>query len=280
MRTPLAFLAALCLMAICKATTFDPLQGPKPIAVLIQSDPWLTVMGSDMPRVAIYENGEVIFARQADGGSSYRHLQLDKGELEKVRAKLQPVLALGDLKPEYDIQPGWTDQPIAQFYLRDGQREMATSVYGLTPGRQAPAFTQPRGGPAQTMPPAGLLELHRWLCELDFTRSEEWTPRYIEVMFWDYSYAPDASIHWPKNWPSLTSDRAIRRGDSYSVFLDAALLPKLRDFLATENKKGAVEIDGKKMAASYRYAFPGERTWRKALDEAFQRGRDDQHTNR
>jgi hypothetical protein len=32
---------------------------------------------------------------------------------------------------------------------------------------------------------------------------------HVEVMLWDYSYAPDASIHWPKDWPALNSDRAM-----------------------------------------------------------------------
>ena len=62
--------------------------------------------------------------------------------------------------------------------------------------------------------------------------------------------------------------RTIKRGNSYSIFLDGSLLPKLREFLATEKPKGAVEIEGKKMSASYRFTFAGERAWRKAFAEA------------
>jgi len=53
--------------------------------------------------------------------------------------------------------------------------------------------------------------------------------------------------------------------------LDGSLLPKLRAFLATREERGAVEVDGKKMAASFRFAFPGEPVWSKAFRDAAQR---------
>ena len=59
-----------------------------------------------------------------------------------------------------------------------------------------------------------------------------------------------------------------RRTKGYSIFLDGSLMPKLREFLATEKEKGAIEVNGKKMAASYRLTFPSEPTWRKAFAAA------------
>jgi hypothetical protein len=271
MRTHLAILVvAFCLTSVCAAAEFDPFEGPRPLAIFIQSNPWAMVIGSDTPRVAIYENGDVIFAKKVNDRLAYHQVTLDKDQLEKVREHLKPVLALKDLKPGYNIRPNATDQPQAMFYLRDGDREVATSVYGLmAAGTELPGFTEFPGGPKPTIPPDALLKLHKWLCELDYPNSKEWTPKYVEVMLWDYSYAPGASIQWPKDWPALKSDRAIKRGDSYSIFLDGSLLPKLREFLATQAKeKGAVEIDGKKMAASYRFTFPGERGWRKAFEKS------------
>ena len=63
----------------------------------------------------------------------------------------------------------------------------------------------------------------------------------------------------------MKPDRAVRRGGLYSTFLDGSMLPRLREFLATRKQRGAVEVDGKKMAVAYRFTFPGEPTWRKAL---------------
>ena len=43
------------------ALEIDPYAGPRPIAVLIQANPWLNVIGSDTPMVAIYDDGQVIY---------------------------------------------------------------------------------------------------------------------------------------------------------------------------------------------------------------------------
>src|SRR5262245_20654452 len=269
MRTLPAIIISFCLVGICAAADFDPFQGAQPLAIFIQSNPWATVIGSDTPRVAIYANGDVIFAKKVNDRLAYHHVTLDKDQIEKIREQWKPVLALKDLKPGYNIRPNVTDQPEAEVYVRAGGREVATSVYALrAAGTNLPGLTELPGGSKATGPPAELLKLHKWLCELDYPNSKEWTPKYVEVMVGDYSYAPDASIRWPQDWPALNSDRAIKRGDSYSIFLDGSLLPKLREFLATQKPKGAVEIEGKKMAASYRFTFPGERAWRKAFAEA------------
>lgn len=267
MRTLLAMIVGFCLTSSGSAADFAPFSGPRPIVVFIQSDPWGAVIGSDTPRVAIYENGDVIFAKKVNGQFAYHHVTLDRHELEKVRERLRPVLSLKHLKPQYDIRPGATDQPVAMFYVSDGGHEVATSVYGLmAAGTRLPAYIRSVSGAIKsTPPPKELFKLHQWLCELDYAGSKAWVPRYVEVMLWDYSYAPEPSVQWPKEWPGLHSDRALKREGSYSIFLDGALLPELRKLLATRNEKGAVEVEGKKMAASYRFTFPGEPIWRRAF---------------
>jgi len=268
MRTLLAIIAVLSMTSVC-AADFDPFQGPKPLAIFIQSDPWAMVIGSDLPRVAVYENGDVIFTKKVTDRLAYYHVTLDSKEIESVRVRLKPLLSLKDLRPRYNLRPNVTDQPEARFYIRDGERDVATCVYGLMDaGTELLAYTMFPGGREATVPPDEVLKLHKWFCDLNFPNAEEWKPKYAEVMLWNYSYAPEESIHWPKNWPSLDSDRAMKRGDSYSIFLDGALLPRLREFLATRKEKGAVEVEGRKMAASYRFTFPAERVWRKAFAAA------------
>ena len=262
-----------CCARVGIAADFDPFEGPKPIAVFIQTNPWAMVIGSDTPRVAVYENGEVIFPKKVGDRLVYHTVTLNKDELNKFRETLKPVLTLKDLKPSYNIRPNATDQPESMFYFRDGDREVATSVYGLmAAGTQLPGFTQFPNGVKPTAPPDELLKLHKSLCELDYKESKEWTPKYVEVMLWDYSYAPGESTPWPKHWPGLNSERAVKRGDAYSVFLDGTELPKLRDFVAKQKNKGAVLADGKKCAMSYRFTFAGEMVWRKALSAAAEKG--------
>ncbi|HEY5314936.1 MAG TPA: hypothetical protein VIK18_20555 [Pirellulales bacterium] len=250
----------------CLAAEFHPFDGPKPTAVFIQSNPWASVIGADTPRVAVYESGEVIFRKQIDGRGFYFHLTLDKQALDTLQEHVKPVLAIKDLKRSYNVAPNVTDQPEAIFYFRSGDREVTSTVYGLkADDTRLPAYTVLPGDAKPDVPPVELLKLHAWLCKLDYADSKPWLPKYIEVMFSEYSYAPDASIVWPKDWPGLDSERAIKRGDSYSIFVDGNMIQKVNEFLATRKERGAVEIGGKKMSASWRYTFPSEPVWRKAL---------------
>lgn len=272
MRVLLASLCAFCLTSVCAAADFDPFAGPKPLAVFIQTNPWLKIIGSDTPLVAIYDNGDVIFRRDVKGSFVQHQVTVSKDQLEQIREKLKPVLALKDLKRAYNLQPGWSDQPEALFYVRNDQRELATSVYGLIPvNTSSTRYAFVRSAPVADRPPYELLALHKWLYELDYANSKVWTPKFVEVMLWDYSYAPDASIHWPQAWPSLKSERTIMRGDDYSIFLDGESLPQLRQFLATRKPRGAVEVEGKKLAAAYRFTYPGEPVWRQAFTKAAER---------
>ena len=249
--------------------TFNPFAGPIPMLVFIQTNPWSMVIGSGTPRVAIYHTGEAIFVKTVHGKPVYHQVMLDKADLAKVRERMVPVLTLTDIQSSYNIAPYVTDQPEAMFYLNDGQRQVATTVYGLKESRiksQLDATSQ--NAPEFRMPPEQLWTLHEWLCTLDFPLSREWTPPYVEVMLWDFSNSTGPLIQWPEGWPTLDSDRTITHGNVYSIFLDGGLLPEVQKFFASRLSHGAVELAGKKWAASYRHTFPREPEWRKAFAKA------------
>jgi hypothetical protein len=250
------------------AADFNPFDGPQPIAVLIESNPWAMVIGADTPRIAIYENGEVIFAKKINNTLAYHRIAFDEAGFAVLRQQMQSVMALKTLKVNYDIA-NMTSQPEAMFYLRNGAHDATTAVYGLTcAGQKYPVWTTLPGHAKPEEPPNELLQFHKRLCEFDAPNSEPWTPKYVEAMLWGYAYAPDPSIQWPKEWPSLNSDRALKRNEAYSIFLDGVLLPKLEQFLATRKEKGAIELDGKKWAVAYRHTFPGEPTWHAAFTKS------------
>lgn len=259
----LAILVAMYGAALPAATApFDPFAGPKPIAVLTEQDPWLMVIGSDTPRVAVYENGDVVFVKKT-GKSAYAYhvVKLSPAELGALSQMWAP-LAARPLAKKHFVLSGATDQPTAALYFANGTQQWAASVYGLSCRSAPPAPTNPKGEEA---PPAELIAVHKALCALDYPSSRAWEPAYVEVMLWGYSYAPQASVSWPKEWPGLNSPRAMKRGDAYSIFLDGRELPRLEAFLATQKEKGAVELGGKKWAIAYRHTFAGEPIWRKAL---------------
>jgi hypothetical protein len=252
------------------AAAVDPFQGPQPIAVLLETNPWLMVVGSDTPRVVIYADGQVVYVRQEKNQPAvYLHKQLTGEELEKTKKDLASFGDYSAVKRHYDQAPNITDLPETRIYLNLDGHAMVTSVYGMravkTPVTGASANSGRRFQIDEV--PASVQGLYTYLAGLKFADATIWKPRYVEVMIWGYSYAPQQSIHWPKEWPGLESPETVRRGDAYSIFMPGSEIKKLNDFLSTRKEKGAVEIGGKKWAVSYRYVFPGEPAWAQAFRE-------------
>ena len=254
------FIVFFSVARLCPAEDFHPFDGPQPLLVAIETDPWAMVLGSDSPRVAIYENGDVIFLRGSGAGQAYYFTRLAPNELNGLLLQAKTALVGQGLKHRYDLGSA-TDMPMAKFYFHDSGTSVATEVYGLD--CLPPNRFQRKSGSG--MPPQSLLDLNKSLCSLDFANSKKWVPRYVEVMMWDYGYAPGPSAFWPKDWPGLNSPRTIKRGDAYSIFLDGTMLPKLQSFLRGIGQKSATVIDRRKMAVSYRYPFPSEPIWSKAF---------------
>jgi hypothetical protein len=267
MRRALCFLTLMCIVAAGQANGIDPFKGPQPIAVLIQTDPWLMVIGSDTPMLTIYDDGQVIYLRRGEEGTPlYVCKQLTQEELEGTKKELAAFGDFSTIKAYYNLAPNITDMPETKIYLSLNSKTMVTSVYGLMATKtQLPAYTVMPGKQTPATLPDSLRNLYDYLVRLKFVDAKPWQPTYIEVMVWGYSYAPDKSIHWPKEWPRLESPDTIKRGDAYSIFLPGADIAKLRSFLNTRKEKGAVEIGGKKWAVAYRYAFPSEPVWMRAF---------------
>jgi len=255
-------LSCLLPVASSAAGDFHPFDGPRPVAIFLQTDPWAAVLGADDPRVAIYEDGQVIYAKTVGEHVSYRTFTLDAAGLAHVRDVIAPVLGLEDLEPHYDVMEGTTDQPEARIYLSAGDRAVTTSISGLVAGETLPAAA----GASASCPPREVRELHAWFSKLDDDHSVEWEPKYVEVMLSDFPNSAGQSISWPDEWPSLQSERALKREDGWSIFLDGSQLPRLRVLLATRQPSAALAIAGRKMAVSWRRTFPGEPVWREAFE--------------
>lgn len=246
---------------------FDPYAGPKPVLVWIQTDPWAMVLGADTPRLTLYDDGTMIcIAKDSSGFPTHLRSKLSPHDLDQELQKIQALGTLSGLKRRYDIASGVTDLPTARFYLDlGGGPPVATEVYGLMARDTAlPGFTTTPGMRVTEGLPDSLAALHQHLANAT-CEGAPWIPEYVEIMLWPYEYAPQKSIRWPVEWPGLDSPEAKQRGDSYSIYLPGSTLKELRAFLQTRNEKGAVEVGGKKWAASYRHVFPSEPVWSKAF---------------
>jgi hypothetical protein len=252
------------LTVVCSAKEIEPFAGPKPIAVLLQESPWATVMGAETPRLVVYENGDVIYSRQGPGPKeeTYFYAELGFPALSDVISHLKPVVDLKTLKPMYSL-PDDTNQGATLFYLFVDNKETVTSVYGLNPSDDREGFRVRTVGKI----PDELRELYHYLLTVDFTESRPWRPGFVEAMLWPFEGAPDKVVPWPKSWPDLSSDRAIKRKNGFSIFLDGSMRDDLKQFLSFENEKDAVEINGKDWSVASRPAFPSEPVWRKAFSK-------------
>lgn len=250
---------------------FDPYAGPRPLLVWIQTDPWAMVLGADTPRAALYEDGTLIcVANDGSGLPRHRFSKLSHDDLDRAVQRIQSFGTFSGLKRQYDIAFGVTDLPTARFYLDlGGGPPVVTEVYGLMArGTALPAWSTTDERRAPESLPASLAGLQRYLVGGTCEEGVPWIPEHVEIMLWPYEYAPQKSIQWPADWPGLDSPEATQRGDSYSIYLTGSKLDELRSFLKTRNEKGAVEVGGKKWAASYRYVFPSEPVWSKAFRQS------------
>lgn len=238
---------------------------PKPLFVLIEYDPWAMVIGSDNPTFALYVDGTVIFKKEdKQGEHSYYSAKLASPDSLISRITLK---RLASFKERYTISE-WTDQPTNVFYFE----EKRISVYGDL--RRPPLLDPGLGSNHKEIYskeadqwrelPNELHEIFKTATTFDNPNAKRWLPEYIELMFWPYDYAPEASIFWPNAWPDLKDSKTVKReNNSYSVYLPSDNYTELMGFLKTQKQKGAIEINGKKMAVSFRFPFPNENRWMK-----------------
>ena len=100
----------------------------QPIIVLIETDPWLMVVGSDVPTFALYENGQIIYKKISDKKWKYFEVQNDREKTQKIIKSFGITDSLMKQR-DYTRASTWTDQPTNILLLNfDTLRQV--SVYG------------------------------------------------------------------------------------------------------------------------------------------------------
>lgn len=231
-------------------TVVQPDAQAEPTMVLIQYDPWATVVGSDSPMFALYDDGTAIYRR----GAVFYAAHLSASDLQAFLAELRPDRLVNQNR-SIELSNS-TDQPTTVIYVKAGSTYSHVSIYGPLRSSENSAAL-----------PIDVAEIYQRLSAFEWQGELPWLPNAVEVMIWPYEYAPEESIIWPENWPDTLHPDTHQRGDGYSIYIPATEYQALRDFLRTRRQRGAVLIDRRKWAVSVRLPFPKETRWMGQADE-------------
>ena len=245
------FFCTLLLLVIGSASwaqKLDPVYG-QPIIVLLETDPWLMVIGSDTPSFALYENGQIIFQRRSGQRVEYVQVQHDRAQTQAFIKTLGITDSLM-LGRDAFVASNATDQP-TNILLLNFEKTKQVQVYG--------SLRNPKSEDRAQTPPAFLTVYDR-LIRYDDPAATAWLPDSVEVLATAYSHSPEKPVKWNAGWHDLQSPSTVKRSeDLYSIFLPKS---QFEDFLKMRRQlkeKQAVEINGAKYSLSYRLPFPNLR---------------------
>jgi hypothetical protein len=252
----LVLVTSFCVIPTAYAVPPTPAKTPSPsntignpLFVLVEYDPWRSVIGSDSPTIALYDNGLVIFVRQnSQGKPEYVSAMLSSDEFAKLRTSLAGNDEFFALKEYYDLLLP-TDQPSNVITLWDAKRgAKRVGVYGdLRYSREA-----------RDLAPLPFVQLYDVAIGYAHPKAASWLPEKFEVIIWEYQTSD--AIPWPKGWPDLNDRATVKRAEVYSLYLEAS---KLSTFRTLTKNGNALLINGKTRAFSLRFPLPREELWQK-----------------
>jgi hypothetical protein len=221
----------------------------EPVVTLIETNPWLMIIGSDVASFALYENGQIIYRKIVNKRYKYFEVKKDQKETQRIIKSLGITDSLMRA-PDYVPASNSTDEPTNIMLLNfDTLRQI--SVYGNLRTRESEA---------RTRTPGYFLTVYDNIIKFDDNAAVEWLPDTIEVMATKYSYSPEQPIKWNSTWGDIESPTTVKRSeDLYSIYLDRKYFNDFLKLLATLKEKQAVMINGEKYSLTYRLPFPNLR---------------------
>jgi len=220
----------------------------QPIVVLYETDPWLMVIGSDVPTFALYENGQIIYRKIVD--KRYKYFEI-KNDREKTQTIIKSFGITDSLmkQPDYIQATDWTDQPTNILILNfDTLRQI--SVYGDLNKKNE----------AREKAPKDFVTVYDNILKFEDKSALDWLPDTIEILATSYSHSPEKPLKWPSEWNDIKSSTTVKRSDDlYSLYIDKKHFSELVILLKNLKEKQAVEINGEKYSLSYRLPFPNLR---------------------
>ncbi|TNE53867.1 MAG: hypothetical protein EP338_10080 [Bacteroidetes bacterium] len=219
-----------------------------PIIVLTETNPWLMVIGSDVPTIAIYESGNIIYKRIEKNRMKYFSVKLDSTQIQNLIYNIGITDGLVNMKNDI-VASSSTDQPTNELILNFDE-VIIKRVYGSLRSNNE----------ARKKTPNDFLVIYDNLTNYKNEQETEWLPDNIEILLTDFNHSQEKPKKWPKEWPTLESKTTIQRNESlYSIYLPKEEVEDFIKLISDLKETQAVELNGKKFSISYRLPFPNLR---------------------
>lgn len=218
------------------------------------------------PRVAVYRDGSVIFAKRAEGNSeaTYHRGTLTADEFRQVDATLQASYAV--MNKDIHLAPGWHDLPHVTLSVLYLNKPKTVRVEGFSLEKHfAPPATDKKKRPDHL--PLQIDRGAKILIYLDPANAQPWQPELYEIKLSTSMHEIPKNVQkWPEEWPHLKSKstsetRYGRRGEQeYSILLTAAEHTR---FLELEKSSHYFNISGQTLLAYHWLpVLPDSPRWR------------------
>lgn len=248
MKKILLFASPILLTSLASAQTFNPEYGA-PLVVLVERNPWLMVIGSDVPTFVLYESGQIIYKKQVNNKVTYFKTSIPKKEIPDEIKKIGVTDSLGTLPSDITATYA-SDQPTSELIINYDYRAQI-HVYGSLRYKKSEA---------RKKTPGSFLKVFDKLADFQDKKAKVWLPDSIEVMLNSYSHSPEKPLDWPMSWPDLKDPHTVQRNvDLYSIYIDKKDLDKLKKLINSLDDKQAVKVSGRLFSISYRFPFPNVR---------------------
>jgi hypothetical protein len=136
------------------------------------------VIGSDSPSFVLYDSGKLIYHLIENRKLTKYIVNLTQNEMNEFIENLSIDETVYDLDDLYMVS-NWTDQPYNKLYL------------SITVNKQITVYGNLNNNEDRNNTPSLYLDLYDKIKNYRNENAIEWIPPKIEIMFWDYDYAPN-----------------------------------------------------------------------------------------
>ena len=214
---------------------------------------WMEGGGAAGVKFLLFADGEVLVPN-ARAKSGLGNCRLSPESLRAVLGKIEAQDKFWALSSRYEDPNVTIELPDNAISLRLPKKPAITVSVDA-------ALT---AGSSNQLPPRAFINCMNLLKSLIPAHTTPWDSGYVEIGWSDYSYAPDRSLVWPKEWPGLKGPLSRRIKGwviKWIVLFPSSRVNELDTFFARRSEMGAILVDGKKLSGGYRWPLRGEKAW-------------------